>query len=96
MVLKLPLTRAASTKGLHRYSGFWTGGGGATKEEPGGTESIGEGAAEEGVGDRFWPRWARVIVRLHGDERRIGQRRGKTYPKFPRKDIVGTEFNQTG
>lgn len=32
MVLRFPLTSAASIKGLHRYSGFCAGGGGANIE----------------------------------------------------------------
>ena len=39
MVLRFPLTSAASTKGLHRYSGFCAGGEGA-KIELGATASM--------------------------------------------------------
>ena len=55
IVLKLPLTSAASTNGLHRYKGFWVTGDGADGDERG-VESL-EAAlgkvAEVGVGDRF-------------------------------------------
>lgn len=67
IVLKLPLTRADSTKGLHKYSGLFgaddvvgdggTGGGGIS----------GGKVDEVGVGDRFGPRGARLMERL--DER---------------------------
>jgi hypothetical protein len=66
MVLKLPLTKAASTKGLHRYKGFGgalTGDAGTTGL--GGTESAGEKVAEVGVGDLLGPRGALVIDRLN-------------------------------
>jgi hypothetical protein len=55
IVLKLPLTSAASTNGLHKYKGFWVAGDGA---DEGGAESI-EAAlgkvTEVGVGERFGP-----------------------------------------
>lgn len=64
IVLKLPLTRADSTNGLHRYRGFdiedpvgdgGTGGGGG----------MSDGKAPVGVGDRFGPRGARLMERLN-------------------------------
>jgi hypothetical protein len=65
IVLKLPLTSAASTKGLHKYNGFWTPGavpegdaGGATSFEAGNVEEV-------GVGERLGPLGpVRCIVRL--------------------------------
>jgi hypothetical protein len=55
IVLKLPLTSAASTNGLHRYKGFWVAGDSADGDEMG-VESF-EAAlgkvAEVGVGERF-------------------------------------------
>lgn len=71
MVLKFPLTSAASTKGLHRYKGFGalaTGDAGTTGL--GGTDSRGEKVAEVGVVDLFGALGARVIDRLHRCERR--------------------------
>lgn len=71
IVLKLPLTRAASTKGLQRYRGLegdglhgeaGTGGGGMSGK-----------VADVGVGERFWAR-GRDMERLclggeqHGDD----------------------------
>lgn len=65
IVLKLPLTSADSTKGLHRYRGFvgeelvgdgGTGGGGIS----------GGNVADVGVGDRLGPRGARLMERLCG------------------------------
>jgi hypothetical protein len=65
IVLKLPLTRAASTNGLHKYNGFWAPGaipegdaGGATSFEVGNVEEV-------GVGERLGPLGPeRCIVRL--------------------------------
>lgn len=57
IVLKFPLTRAASTNGLQRYKGL--GGGGGIGD--GGRASAGN-VAEVGVGDRLG-RWARVMER---------------------------------
>ena len=51
IVLKLPLTRAASTKGLHRYNGFWIPSGDAGGA-PSSTVGLG-GVAEFGVGERL-------------------------------------------
>jgi hypothetical protein len=65
IVLKLPLTRAASTNGLHRYSGFDDGDNASDGEGDGG--GIGESGgrvAEVGVGDRLGPRGVRAMVRL--------------------------------
>lgn len=63
MVLKLPLTRAASTNGLHKYRGFgapeMTGDGGT-----GGGGMSGWDVEEVGVGERFGPRGARDMERL--------------------------------
>jgi hypothetical protein len=65
MVLKLPWTRADSTKGLHRYNGLFgsdipgDGGiGGGCMPSDGGK------VAEVGVGDLFGRRGARPIERL--------------------------------
>lgn len=55
IVLKLPLTRAASTNGLHRYKGFWAAGDGADGDERGAESfeaALGK-VAEVGVGERF-------------------------------------------
>ena len=53
IVLKLPLTRAASTNGLHRYSGFWPG---DVDGDAGGRlsalEDVGK-VADVGVGERL-------------------------------------------
>lgn len=67
IVLKFPFTRAASTNGLHRYSGF----GAATVGDGGAAlcgTSEGENAAEVGVGDRLG-RCPRVIERLESAQR---------------------------
>lgn len=67
IVLKLPLTSADSTNGLHRYSGFegvelvgegGTGGGGIS----------GGNVAEVGVGDRLGPRGCRLMERLASNQ----------------------------
>jgi len=60
MVLKLPLTRAASTNGLHKYRGFGTELTGDGGTGGGGMSNV----AEVGVGERFGPRGARDIERL--------------------------------
>ena len=65
IVLKFPLTNAASTNGLERNSGFGiagTGNDGETAFE--GIISVGEKAAEVGVVVLFGALWARVIDRL--------------------------------
>ncbi len=69
MVLKLPLTRAASRKGLHRYKGFWVAAGetGATSFEV----ELGK-VAEVGVGERFGLGPERCIERLT----RVGETAG--------------------
>ena len=63
MVLKFPLTSAASTNGLERNNGL-----GPVDEGEGGTEvgleASGGKPAEVGVGERFGPRGARFILRL--------------------------------
>ena len=62
IVLKFPFTRAASTNGLHRYSGFCTAapgdGGTGDRFEPSGY------VADVGVGERFGARGARLSLRL--------------------------------
>lgn len=67
MVLKLPFTRAASTKGLHKYKGFCVGVG--LLGLASGRDSVEfEGkVAEVGVVARFGGRGARVIDRLQRD-----------------------------
>jgi hypothetical protein len=65
IVLKLPLTRAASTKGLQRYKGFC----GVLPPGEGGTgpdSDVGV-VADVGVGERFGPRGPRLIERLDID-----------------------------
>jgi len=65
IVLKFPLTNAASTNGLERNSGFGiagTGNDGETVFE--GIISVGEKVAEVGVVALFGALWARVIDRL--------------------------------
>ena len=66
IVLKLPFTSAASTNGLHRYSGLGPAGVGVVVLGLVGSESVEfEGnVAEVGVVDRFGGRGARVIERL--------------------------------
>jgi len=64
MVLRFPLTSAASTKGLHRYSGFCAGGEGA-KIELGATASM----LFEEVEDFLCTRWVlHATERLYADE----------------------------
>jgi hypothetical protein len=58
IVLKFPLTKAASTKGLQRYKGFATAGttdDGAIGGGIGGGSSV-VGEVAEGVGARLGPR----------------------------------------
>ena len=65
IVLKFPLTSAASEKGLHKYRGFCTAvdGDGGTG---GGFMPSGGNVAEVGVGDRLGARGARLLsFRLH-------------------------------
>lgn len=63
IVLKLPLTSADSTNGLHKYRGLF-------EDNPVGDGGTGGGGmsdgnvAEVGVGDRFGPRGARLMERL--------------------------------
>jgi hypothetical protein len=57
IVLKLPLTSAASTNGLHRYKGFWVAGDGVDGDERGAESfeaALGK-VIEVGVGERFGP-----------------------------------------
>lgn len=57
IVLKLPLTSAASTNGLHRYNGFCVAGDGVDGDERGAEsfeEALGK-VIEVGVGERFGP-----------------------------------------
>jgi hypothetical protein len=62
IVLKLPLTRADSTKGLHKYKGL-------AGVSPVGEGGIGGGGisggkdVDVGVGERFGPRGARLMER---------------------------------
>ena len=80
IVLKLPLTRAASTNGLHRYNGFWMPG---TKAEgdAGGAPSLEEAlgnVADVGVGERLGPRGPeRCIERLRSSKKDTCQREKK-------------------
>lgn len=62
IVLKLPFTSAASTKGLQRNSGFWIGWGLDGLE--GGNESVDGNDPDVGVVDRLGGRGARLIDRL--------------------------------
>lgn len=66
IVLKFPFTNAASTNGLHRYSGFCAGAGGCVVLGLVGNDSVEfEGnVAEVGVVDLLGGRGARVIDRL--------------------------------
>jgi hypothetical protein len=93
IVLKFPLTSAASTKGLHRYSGFdndgttgdWGTGGGCGCED-----SCGEKVAEVGVGDRLGPRGLRAMERLtqsHIVKDIVGTKTRGTYPMELKKDM---------
>lgn len=66
IVLKFPLTSAASTKGLHKKSGFCTGCGLEGLE--GGCESVPGNVADVGVVDRLGGRGALVIDRLNMGE----------------------------
>lgn len=61
MVLKLPFTRAASTKGLHKYNGFGVV---VPVGVVGGRESVDGKVADVGVVDRLGGRGARCIDRL--------------------------------
>jgi hypothetical protein len=75
IVLKLPLTRAASTNGLQRYSGFWTLGV-CIDGEAGGAESV-EAAlgnvVEVGVGERLGPLGPeRCMERLRSRKKKRG------------------------
>jgi hypothetical protein len=90
MVLKLPLTRAASTNGLQRYKGFsGTEPGGEVVLGDGGTEESGGNVAEVGVGERFGPRGALAIERLADIIIRnyLLRRRGDTDPMELKKDM---------
>jgi hypothetical protein len=64
IVLKLPLTRADSTKGLHKYRGLFGVGEFVGDGGTGGGGISGGNVAEVGVGDRFGPRGARLMERL--------------------------------
>lgn len=64
IVLKLPFTNAASTKGLHKYRGFWVGFV-AEFGLDGGNDSVEGKVADVGVVDRFGGRGARDIERLY-------------------------------
>lgn len=57
IVLKLPLTSAASTNGLHRYNGFCVAGDGVDGDERGAEsfEAAFGKVIEVGVGERFGP-----------------------------------------
>ena len=56
MVLKLPLTRAASTKGLHRYKGLLPGVGLLGLDGCGGMDPLLSNVWPVGVGERLGPR----------------------------------------
>lgn len=83
IVLKLPLTRAASTNGLHRYNGFWMPG---TKAEgdAGGAPSLEEAlgnVADVGVGERLGPLGPeRCMERLRSRKRDTCQQEKKKSP----------------
>lgn len=65
MVLKLPFTRAASTKGLQRNNGFcvtFPVDGDDGKDD--GLVPSGGNVADVGVGERLGPRGARLLLRL--------------------------------
>ncbi len=62
IVLKLPFTSAASTKGLHRYNGFGAEG---LVGVAGGRESVDGKLADVGVVERRGGRWLRCIDRLY-------------------------------
>ena len=66
IVLKFPLTRAASTNGRHRYRGLASEGIGDGGEGRGGASTSGGNVVEVGVGDRFG-RWPRVMERLEDE-----------------------------
>jgi hypothetical protein len=69
IVLKLPLTRAASTNGLHRYRGL----GAPELAGDGGTGGgcMSWNVAEVGVGERFGPRGVRDMERLERNDQMI-------------------------
>jgi hypothetical protein len=75
IVLKLPLTRAASTNGLHKYNGFWVPGA-VPEGDTGGAPSFEVGNVEEvGVGERLGPLGPeRCIVRLP-QSRRVSRKK---------------------
>lgn len=75
IVLKLPLTRAASTNGLHKYNGFWVPGA-VPEGDTGGAPSFEVGNVEEvGVGERLGPLGPeRCMVRLP-QSRRVSRKK---------------------
>ena len=68
IVLKLPLTRADSTKGLHKYKGLFGAGEIDGEGGIGGGGISGGNVVDVGVGDRFGPRGARLMERLDGNQ----------------------------
>jgi hypothetical protein len=69
IVLKFPLTSAASTNGLQRYKGFW-GPATGTDGDAGGIYSLGD-VVEVGVGERLGPRGPeRCIERLRNKKKK--------------------------
>lgn len=68
IVLKFPFTRAASTNGLQRYSGFVVAGAGTVVLGLVGNDSVefDGNVADVGVVDRLGGRGARAIDRLEG------------------------------
>ena len=71
MVLKLPLTSAASTNGLQRYKGFCAGAGLLGLDGGNDSVELDGKVAEVGVVDRLGGRGARVIDRLHNHPQHI-------------------------
>ena len=98
MVLKFPFTSAASTNGLHRYSGFCTGAGLLGLE--GGNDSVEfEGnVAEVGVVDRFGGRGARDIDRLQSKCEGCSRANtwNRTHPRELRKDMLDAREEKDG
>jgi len=99
IVLKLPLTRAASTNGLQRYNGFWTPGA-VAKGEAGGAESVALGnVADVGVVERLGGLGRCTMLRLQSGKKIRGNtcqwtsglvlpQRCTTHPMELKKDIT--------
>lgn len=101
IVLKLPLTRAASTNGLHKYNGFWVPGavpegdaGGAPSFEVGNVEEVGVGERLGALGpERCIVRLpqSRVEIRVNRKKKKSQLRHGRCHIAYPielKKDMT--------